>query len=68
MKRFIFILFALFGVVSYSKADITLKGIVVDAKTKELLPYTNILISSTEAYMTDDSGYFEFTVKENVDS
>lgn len=45
-----------------------LKGVVIDAKTKEPLPYVNYTISSTVGGTTDDSGRFAFTVNAKTDS
>jgi hypothetical protein len=52
----------------WSNAQIELKGVVIDAKTKEPLPYVNYIISSTTGGMTDDSGRFEITASAKTDS
>ncbi|HQD13490.1 MAG TPA: carboxypeptidase-like regulatory domain-containing protein, partial [Chitinophagales bacterium] len=52
----------------WANAQIELKGVVIDAKTKEPLPYVNYIISSTTGGMTDDSGRFEITASAKTDS
>ncbi len=51
-----------------SFGQITLKGVVIDAKTKEALPFVNYYIGLTEGSTTDDSGRFEFNVSAKTDS
>lgn len=58
----------LFFASAYSFGQIELKGVVIDAKTKEPLPYVNYSISSTIGGTTDDSGRFAFTVNAKTDS
>lgn len=65
-KIFLYILFCFYSVISYGQYD--LKGVVIDAKTKEPLPYVNYIISSSEGGTTDDSGRFEIKVLEKTDS
>ncbi len=48
--------------------QITLKGVVIDAKTKEPLPYLNYSVESGIGGTTDDSGRFEFLVNAKTDS
>lgn len=45
-----------------------LKGVVIDAKTKEPLPYVNYSVSSSIGGTTDDSGRFNFIVNAKTDS
>ncbi|HQG38682.1 MAG TPA: carboxypeptidase-like regulatory domain-containing protein, partial [Chitinophagales bacterium] len=45
-----------------------MKGTVIDAKTKEPLPYVNYAVGSSMGGTTDDSGRFEFTVNAKTDS
>jgi hypothetical protein len=42
--------------------------VVVDAKSKEVLPYVNYSVSSSQGGTTDDSGRFEFSVNAKTDS
>ena len=65
-KIFFYILFSCVSLISYSQYE--LKGVVIDAKTKEPLPYVNYSISSGSGGTTDDSGRFEFTVNAKTDS
>ena len=58
----------LFFVSSISFGQITLKGVVIDSKSKEALPYVNYYIGYSAAGMTDDSGRFEFNVNAKTDS
>lgn len=51
-----------------SFGQIELKGIVIDAKTKEALPYVNYAIGSNQGGTTDDSGRFFITVNSKTDS
>ena len=64
-----FILYISFSLVSlFSFGQIDLKGVVIDAKTKEPLPYVNYTVSSSIGGTTDDSGRFEFFVNAKTDS
>ncbi|MBK9792979.1 MAG: carboxypeptidase-like regulatory domain-containing protein [Sphingobacteriales bacterium] len=65
-KIFFYILFSCVSLISYGQYE--LKGVVIDAKTKEPLPYVNYSISSGSGGTTDDSGRFEFTVNAKTDS
>ena len=51
-----------------SFSQIELKGIVIDAKTKEPLPYVNYAIGVSQGGTTDDSGRFFITVNAKTDS
>ena len=64
-----FILYISFSLVSlFSFGQIDLKGVVIDAKTKEPLPYVNYTVSSSIGGTTDDSGRFDFFVNAKTDS
>jgi hypothetical protein len=64
-----FILYISFSLVSlFCFGQIDLKGVVIDAKTKEPLPYVNYTVSSSIGGTTDDSGRFEFFVNAKTDS
>ncbi|MBP8192550.1 MAG: carboxypeptidase-like regulatory domain-containing protein [Chitinophagales bacterium] len=65
-KIFFYILFSCVSLISYGQYE--LKGVVIDAKTKEPLPYVNYSISSGSGGTTDDSGRFEFSVNAKTDS
>lgn len=67
MQKFILqILLCFFSLASYGQIE--LKGIVIDFKTKEPLPYVNYTVSSNIGGTTDDSGRFEFSVNAKTDS
>ncbi len=67
MKKFLFYIF--FSVVSLlSFGQIELKGVVIDFKTKEPLPFVNYSVGFNFGGTTDDSGRFEFTVNAKTDS
>ena len=67
MRKFLFsLLFTSFSLISFGQ--IVLKGIVIDFKTKEPLPFVNYTISSGAGGTTDDSGRFEFSVNSKTDS
>ena len=65
-KIIIYILFSFISVLTFGQYE--LKGVVIDAKTKEALPYVNYFISSNVGGTTDDSGRFEFSVNSKTDS
>lgn len=56
----------LFSFSAFGQFDI--KGVVIDAKSKEALPYVNYSVSSSTGGTTDDSGRFEFSVNAKTDS
>ncbi|MEZ5025293.1 MAG: DUF5686 family protein [Chitinophagales bacterium] len=62
----IFFIFSLISILSFGQ--ITLKGVVIDAKTKEALPFVNYFIGLNSGGTTDDSGRFEFEVSAKTDS
>ncbi|MDB5227947.1 MAG: Carboxypeptidase-like regulatory protein [Bacteroidota bacterium] len=67
MRKFVTsILFLFVSLLSFGQFE--LKGIVIDAKTKEPLPYVNFYVGSGVGGTTDDSGRFEFTVNARTDS
>lgn len=67
MRKFILYTFLSFiSLLGYSQYD--LKGVVIDAKTKEPLPYVNYSIGSGLGGTTDDSGRFAFTANAKTDS
>jgi hypothetical protein len=53
---------------SLSFGQIELKGVVIDAKTKEALPYVNYAVGISQGGTTDDSGRFFITVNSKTDS
>lgn len=65
-KIIVYILFSFISVLTFGQYE--LKGVVIDAKTKEALPYVNYFISSSVGGTTDDSGRFEFNVNSKTDS
>ncbi len=65
-KTIIYILFSFISVLTFGQYE--LKGVVIDAKTKEALPFVNYFISSSVGGTTDDSGRFEFSVNSKTDS
>lgn len=65
-KVIFYIFFSLVSLLSFGQYE--LKGIVIDAKTKEPLPYVNYSVSSMIGGTTDDSGRFEFAVNSKTDS
>lgn len=65
-KSIFYILFSFISLLTYSQYE--LKGIVIDAKTKEPLPYVNYSTSSSVGGTTDDSGRFSFMVNSKTDS
>ena len=67
MQKLIFyILFTFISVSTFSQYE--LNGIVIDAKTKEPLPYVNYTIGANIGGTTDDNGRFSFTVNGKTDS
>jgi hypothetical protein len=73
IRCFLFILINLFVLQSYSAAfsfDYTkIRGRVVDAKTKEPLPYVNVIVRGTSiGAITDDSGSFFIETRKPIDS
>jgi len=65
-KFTLYIAMTFISILGYSQYD--LKGVVIDAKTKEPLPYVNYTISSGMGGTTDDSGRFTFKVNSKTDS
>jgi hypothetical protein len=65
-KLTLYILLSLFSLLGYSQYE--LKGIVIDAKTKEPLPYVNYSVGIGLGGTTDDSGRFEITANSKTDS
>ena len=65
-KLFLYIFILFTSIHTYGQLD--LKGVVIDAKTKEPLPYVNFAIGSGLGGTTDDSGRFEFSVNAKTDS
>ncbi len=65
-KLFFSFCFLLISFLSFGQYD--LKGIVIDAKTKEPLPYVNYTIGAGLGGTTDDSGRFEISVESKTDS
>jgi hypothetical protein len=65
-KFILYISFSLVSLISFGQID--LKGVVIDAKTKEPLPYVNYTVSSGLGGTTDDSGRFDFFVNAKTDS
>lgn len=65
-KFILYISFSLVYLISFGQID--LKGVVIDAKTKEPLPYVNYTVSSGLGGTTDDSGRFDFFVNAKTDS
>lgn len=52
----------------YAFGQFELRGIVIDARTKEPMPYVNYSVSSSMGGTTDDSGRFSFMVNAKTDS
>lgn len=52
----------------YAFGQFELRGIVIDARTKEPMPYVNYSVSSSLGGTTDDSGRFSFMVNAKTDS
>lgn len=67
MRTLLFIFTILFFN-SLSFGQIELKGVVIDAKTKEALPYVNYAVGISQGGTTDDSGRFFITVNSKTDS
>lgn len=65
-KITLYILFSLLSLAGYSQYE--LKGIVIDAKTKEPLPYVNYSVGIGAGGTTDDSGRFEINTNAKPDS
>ncbi len=65
-KITLYLLLSCLSVLGYGQY--ILKGTVIDAKTKEPLPYVNYAIGANTGGTTDDSGRFEFTVNAKTDS
>ena len=67
MKKLgLYILFCFTSLLSFSQIELT--GVVIDAKTKEALPYVNYSIGYTLGGTTDDSGRFFINVPAKTDS
>ncbi len=67
MKKLSFyIFFSFISLLSFGQIE--LKGVVIDAKTKEPLPFVNYSVGFSFGGTTDDSGRFEFTVNAKTDS
>ncbi|MBK9330236.1 MAG: carboxypeptidase-like regulatory domain-containing protein [Sphingobacteriales bacterium] len=52
----------------YAFGQFELRGIVIDAKSKEPMPYVNYSVGSSMGGTTDDSGRFSFMVNAKTDS
>jgi hypothetical protein len=66
--RTLFFVFSILFLNSLSFGQIELKGVVIDAKTKEALPYVNYAVGTSQGGTTDDSGRFFITVNSKTDS
>lgn len=65
MHRYLFLLFHLLQTLFTANAQVSVEGTVIDARTKEKIPYASVSVGTAGSY-TDLDGFFRINIKDSL--